>query len=396
MSTPSTPKGLREHLADVKDPRIHRTRRHELVDILFIAVCAVLCGAEDFVHMADFGKAKQPWFAKRLALRNGIPSHDTFARVFARLDPDTLNTVFLAWIGTLKQQIETTTNSNDDKGPPDEERIAIDGKTLRHSFDTANGKAAIHMVSAWASKARLTLGQVKVEDKSNEITAIPKLLDLLDIAGCLVTIDAMGCQKSIAEKIHHKEAVYVLALKNNQPNLFEDVRLFVEHAQQQKFEGYVKRTYTTLEKDHGRIDTRRYLLIDLPVGLAWEQERRDWPGLQSIGIVESTRQIGEKTSLETRFYITGIPARQKGSARRFGSAVRGHWGIENSLHWSLDVSLNEDACRVRKDHAPENFAIVRHIALNILKQDATAGIGIKGRRLRAGWDDTYLEHLLTI
>jgi predicted transposase YbfD/YdcC len=394
MSTETPSRTLRDRLSDVRDPRIHRTRRHELIDVLFITICAVIAGAEDFVTIAEFGCAKRDWFSQRLGLPNGIPSHDTFARVFARLDPATLNTVVMEWIDSIKHQVAARLENTDMH--TDENQIALDGKTLRHSFDTANGKGAIHMVSAWSSRARLVLGQVKVDAKSNEITAIPQLLSLLDITGCLVTIDAMGCQKAIAKQIHDQGADYVLALKDNQASLARDAKLFVEHARSQKYEDVVKRTHTTIEKDHGRIDTRRYLLIGLPDGIAWHDERRDWPGLQSIGIVESTRQIGENTTTDTRYYITSIPVRQKGSARRFGQAVRGHWGIENSLHWTLDVGFNEDACRVRKDNAPENLSIIRHIALNILKQDVSAKIGVKSRRLRAGWSNEYLEHLLTI
>jgi predicted transposase YbfD/YdcC len=394
MSTETPSRTLRDRLSDVRDPRIHRTRRHELIDVLFITICAVIAGAEDFVTIADFGRAKREWFSQRLDLPNGIPSHDTFARVFARLDPAALNTVVMEWIDSIKHQVAARLVNTDLH--TDENQIALDGKTLRHSFDNANGKSAIHMVSAWSSRARLVLGQVKVDAKSNEITAIPHLLSLLDITGCLITIDAMGCQKAIATQIHDQGADYVLALKENQPNLARDAKLFIEHAESQKYEDVVKRTYTTLEKDHGRIDTRRYLLVGLPEGIAWQDERRDWPGLQSIGIVESTRRIGDNTTTDTRYYITSIPVRQKGSARRFGQAVRGHWGIENSLHWTLDVAFNEDACRVRKENAPENLAIIRHIALNILKQDVSAKIGVKSRRLRAGWSNEYLEHLLTI
>jgi predicted transposase YbfD/YdcC len=378
----------------VRDPRIHRTRRHELVDVLFITICAVIAGAEDFVTIAEFGHAKREWFSTRLNLSNGIPSHDTFARVFARLDPAALNTVVMEWIDSITHQVAARLENTDMH--TDENQIALDGKTLRRSFDHANGKAAIHMVSAWSSRARLVLGQVKVDAKSNEITAIPQLLNLLDITGCLITIDAMGCQKAIAAQIHKEGADYVLALKDNQANLARDAKLFVEHAQSQKYEDVVKRTYTTIEKDHGRIDTRRYLLVGLPEGIAWQEERRDWPGLQSIGIVESTRQIGDNITTDTRYYITSIPVGQKGSARRFGQAVRGHWGIENSLHWTLDVGFNEDACRVRKDNAPENLSVIRHIALNILKQDVGATTGVKSRRLRAGWSNDYMEHLLSI
>jgi predicted transposase YbfD/YdcC len=320
-----------------------------------------------------------------LGLPNGIPSHDTFRRVFARLDPKQLEDCLIAWAEALRSKAQIT----------DEEVIAFDGKTLRHSFDTATGTAAIHIVSAWASRARLCLGQVKVEAKSNEITAVPALLKLLDIRGCLVTADAMNCQKATARQITEQGGTFVLALKDNHPNLCEGAALFVEHAAKQKYADLTTRSITTNDKDHGRIETRRYRLVDLPQGIAWADEKREWPGLLSIGIAQSTRQIGEKTSTETRYYLTAIPSRPANSARRFARAVRYHWGIENSLHWSLDVSFNEDDCRVRKDNGPQNLAALRHVSLNLLKRDVTTKAGIKTRRLKAGWDNTYLEHLLT-
>lgn len=384
MSTEAANCPFESIFGTIVDPRIARTRRHELLDILFIALAAMVSGAEDFVTIAEYGVIKQDWLKGLLGLPNGIPSHDTFRRVFARLDPHQLEACLIAWAEALRSRAQIT----------GEEVIALDGKTLRQSFDTATGTKAIHIVSAWASRARLCLGQVKVAEKSNEITAVPALLKMLDIRGCLVTADAMNCQKATARQITEQGGTFVLALKDNHPSLSEGVKLFVEHAAKHKYADLNTRSITTLDKDHGRIETRRYRVIDLPDGIAWADEKQAWPGLLSIGIAEATRQVGEKTSTETRYYLTAIPATPAESARRFGRAVRYHWGIENSLHWSLDVSFNEDDCRVRKDNGPQNLAALRHVSLNLLKRDQTTKAGIKTRRLKAGWENTYLEHLL--
>lgn len=384
MTTDAANSQFQSIFGSITDPRIARTRRHDLLDILFIALAAMLGGAEDFVTIAEYGTIKRDWLKSLLGLPNGIPSHDTFRRVFARLDPKQLEDCLIAWAEALRNMAEIT----------GEEVVALDGKTLRHSFDTATGTAAIHIVSAWASRARLCLGQVKVDQKSNEITAVPALLKMLDIRGCLVTADAMNCQKATARQITEQGGTFVLALKDNHPSLSKGIQLFVEHAAKEKYACLTTRTVTTNDKDHGRIETRRYRLIGLPEGIAWADEKKAWPGLLSIGIAESTRQIGDKTSKETRYYLTAIPTGPANSARRFARAVRYHWGIENSLHWSLDVSFNEDDCRVRKDNAPQNLAALRHVSLNLLKRDLTTKAGIKTRRLKAGWDNSYLEHLL--
>jgi len=396
MSPAVASTNLSDHFCALPDPRISRTRRHNLMDILVIAICAMLSGADDFVYIEMFGKAKKGWFEERLELPHGIPSHDTFARVFAKLDPLALEKAFVSWIGALRSFAAERDMALTEGSQKKDEFLSIDGKTVRKSFDATNGKSAIHMVSAWATNARLVLGQIKVDDKSNEITAIPELLELLDICGCIVTIDAMGCQKAIAAKIREKGGDYVLALKDNQPNLSEDVRLFIEHAEADKFTELTQRTFTTVEKNHGRIETREYRIIDLSDGIAWADEKRDWSGLTSVGLVTSRRQIGTEVSVETRYYISSISAAPKQSARKFARAVRSHWGIENSVHWVLDMIFNEDACRVRKDNAPENLSVMRHIALNLLRQDNTAQCSIKGKRHKAMWDIDYMASLIGI
>jgi len=310
--------GLLDQLKQVKDPRIDRTKRHLLSDILAIAICAVICGADEWTEMEAFGKAKQAWFKSFLALPNGIPSHDTLARVFARLDPLALQQCFVAWIQGLSQQLAGSV-------------VAIDGKTVRHSFDRAAGKAAIHMVSAWASGHHLVLGQVKVDDKSNEIVAIPQLLEMLELGGTIVTIDAMGCQKEIAARIHGQGADYVLALKGNQGTLHQDVELFFQDAQKIRFRQLPHSFHSSVEKDHGRIETRRVWAVD---DIEWLAEKSRWRGLQSIVSVEAERWIDGRTTQETRYFISSLPA----DAPLLARAIRSHWGIENSLHWILDVS----------------------------------------------------------
>jgi predicted transposase YbfD/YdcC len=372
----------------VPDPRIERTKRHLLVDILFITLTAVLAGAEDCVSIAQFARLKHAWFCQWLALPNGIPSHDTFNRVLARLDPDALNRCFLSWIEPLRDKLRAAHTASD------REIIACDGKQLKGSKDAASAKSALNVVSAWATKARLVLGQVAVEDKSNEISALPELLSMLDIAGCVVTTDAMGTQKAIAKQIIAQQADYVLALKDNHPALSEAVRLFFEHAHWLKFEGL--RCQSLLEHDlgHGRKEERHYFLLQLPEGLAWQDEKAQWAGLQSVGRVQSMCTTPTGTSREERYFLCSFAAETKKEVRLFARSVRRHWGIENRLHWVLDIAFREDACRLRKDHAAENLAILRHIALNLLRQDTTSKIGVKNRRLKAGWDLDYLESLL--
>jgi len=379
------PGTILDQLNAIKDPRINRRKRHSLTSILVVSLCAVLAGAEDCVGIADYGRAKFSMFAQWLDLPNGIPSHDTFNRVLARLDPKQLGDVLQALLELVKANCPKPT-----AGP---EIVAIDGKTLRGSVEIAAGKSGIHMVSAWANAAQLVLGQVKVDDRSNEITAIPALLKLLDLSGCVVTIDAIGCQREIASQIAAASADYVLALKANQPWLFDAAKLLYQHVETGDLEA---QTFETSNKGHARFETRRYTIMDVSGHFAWRDEMAAWPGLRSVGVVRSTRTLNGKMSVHDRYYLTSLPATGRGAARRLGRAIRGHWAIENNLHWTLDVSFREDQCRLRKDNSAENLAILRHIGLNLIKADKVTKMGVKNRRLKAGWDDSYLLHLITI
>ncbi len=366
---------LSEHFGRLEDPREEELVEHKLLDMLVIAVCAVICGADTWVEVETFGKARQVWLESFLDLPHGIPSHDTFGRLFARLSSYQFQRCFASWI----QAVFTVSSG---------QVIAIDGKTLRRLYDRRCNKAAIHMVSAWANANRLVLGQVKTDAKSNEITAIPELLKLLEVKGNIVTIDAMGCQKAIAAGIIDRGGNYVLALKGNQGRLSEQVNQFFTQAQANQFAGIAHEYHETVDGGHGRVEVRRYWTVTVPPEIT---EAAKWKGLQSIGMVESERHIGAKvTAGETRYYITSLDS----DAKRFGRAVRGHWGIENRLHWSLDVTFNEDGCRVRQGQAAENFAVLRHLALNLLQQDKTTRLGIKAKRFKAALDPQYLAKLL--
>jgi predicted transposase YbfD/YdcC len=364
---------LLDHLATVPDPRIARHRWHKLSDILVIAICAVLCGAESYPAIEDFGHEREEWLRQFLELPAGIPSHDTFNRVLQLLDPEAFQACFLRWMQAVT---EVTAG----------EIVAIDGKVLRRSFAKGTGKQAIHMVSAWASENGVVLGQRKVDTKSNEITAIPALLDLLFLKGCIVTIDAMGCQRTIAEKIVAQGADYVLALKGNQPTLEQAVVSFFVTGPEAETHRTQSDYYEQTECGHGREETRRaWSSADMPAAV----HAAAWPGLQSIGMVEAHRTAGGKPSLEQRFYLSSLPA----DAELFAQAVRKHWGVENQLHWSLDVTFREDQSRLRTGHGAENFAVVRHTALNLLRQESSTK-SLPRKRLACALNPDYLLKVL--
>jgi predicted transposase YbfD/YdcC len=367
---------LLEAFDELEDPRMERTRLHSLRDIIVLGILAVICGADGFVQIEDFGKAKEPWLKTILSLPNGIPSHDTIGRVFARLDPEAFGGCFMAWVGTVAERIEA-------------EVVAIDGKTVRRSMDGADNRGPIHLVNAWATENRLVLGQVRTADKSNEITAIPELLAALDLSGCIITIDAMGCQKSIAADIVEQGADYLLALKDNHPTLHREVQGFFEDGILTNFDGIEHDVHVEKDAAHDRDEVRR---VWTSSDLGWLPEAADWSGLKSLVCVEAERTIlGKPTTTNRRFYLSSIAGLK---AQAAASTVRAHWGVENRLHWVLDVAFREDDARARKGHAAENLATVRKIALNLLKQETSSKRGIKTKRLRAGWDHRYLQKIL--
>lgn len=367
MLHPDSP--LCKHLTALKDPRRHNTR-HRLHDIFLIALCAIISGADSWVQVEQYGRAKLDWFKEFLELPHGIPSHDTFGRLFARLDPQGLQDFFRHWLQDLSASLSGKT-------------VAIDGKTLRGSRDQANGGTALHLVSAWVSELGLVLGQLKTPDKSNEIKVIPELLNLIDLHGAVVTIDALGCQKKIAQTIIAEEADYVLQVKNNQRELRENIALFFQGPNHGPFD-----TCQTVDGEHGRIETRRYYTTGQ---IGWLPGKAEWPGINSICMAVREREVKGKTTTETAYFISSLESH----APTIAQAIRDHWGIENGLHWCLDIAFREDHCRVRQDHAPENLAILRHLAINLLKRETSLKVGIQTKRLRAAWDQAYLLKLLS-
>lgn len=363
--------------AGLDDPRVVGRSGHKLIDILVIGICTVICGGDDYPSMEEFGKAKEEWFRTFLELPNGIPSHDTFWRVFSALDPEQFQHCFLRWMNA----VSSTTGG---------EIIALDGKQLRRSHDKEDGKAAIHMVSAWATTNRLVLGQVKVDEKSNEITAIPELLRRLDINGCLITVDAMGCQVDIAELIIEQGGDYLFSLKGNQSNLHEDVILLFDDLEESDYTAYTYSHDKTVDKDHGRIEVRQCWTISDPQLICCLRGADRFRNLQTVVRVRAERYVNDDHSVEDRYFI-GSATTQASEALH---AARTHWQVENSLHWILDIAFREDECRIRKGHGAQNFAILRHIALNALKQETTAKVGVKNKRLKAGWDEAYLLKVL--
>ena len=384
-TNPLATQSLVAHFAGVPDPRIHRNKDHDLVDILVIAVCTLLCAAETFNDMEDFGRAKRDWFQTFLKLRGGIPSHDTFNRVFAALKPEHFLECFLAWTQSVRASVA-------------QEVVALDGKALRRAL--SGDQSVRYVVSAWAESNGLVLGQLKVADKSNEITAVPKLLRVLELSGCIVTTDAMGCQKKIAQEIIEADADYVLALKGNQETVHEEVKTFLDQTLVEKQTprppgaklpgaAATLACLETVDKDHGRFEIRRYYQSDC---LDWFADKGKWEGLKSIGMVESVREVKGQTTVERRYFLSSLPL----GVETFARAVRSHWGVENKLHWVLDVCFHEDQSRARKGNAAENLATLRRLALNMLKREKTKKRGIRGKQLNASWDHPYLLRLLGI
>jgi len=361
---------ISSHFTNIDDPRKYNIR-HNLIDIITIAICALICGAENWVDVEQYGKSKYGWLKQFLQLPNSIPSHDTFGRVFSLLDPKQFNDAFTCWWQSIQTLIH-------------KKHVAIDGKTLRASYDKALGKSAIHMVSAWAVENGIVLGQVKTDEKSNEITAIPELIKQLELQDAIVSIDAMGCQKSIAKQIIDKQADYVFSLKGNHSLLHDQIKMFFQDNANPCTEFDL---FESTDGDHGRIEIRRYSTTD---DIDWLQGKEQWPGLKTITMVQRKRHIDDKISDETSYYISSI----KKDAKKIARAIRGHWHIENSLHWVLDVSFDEDRCRVRKDHAPANMATLRHIVLNLIKQEKSFKGSVKTKRLKAAWENSYLLKIL--
>jgi predicted transposase YbfD/YdcC len=367
---------LEESFGKIEDPRVERTKQHKLIDILIIAICAIICGAEGWGEIEQFGREKREWLETFLELPNGIPSHDTFNRVFARINPEEFERCFFEWVCSITETIKGV--------------VAIDGKTVRRSHNKRAGKKAIHMVSAWAAENRLVLAQLATEEKSNEITAIPKLLRMLDLSGCIVTIDAIGTQKLIAKQIIEQHGDYALALKKNHGLLYQKVANLFATARQENFEQVPHQQIQVTDKGYGRLEDRRYWIIEDQDIIHSVDKHGDWEGFRSIGMVEYHRHMRQKVTTEVRYYILSI----QGNAAKFAHAVRSHWGIENSLHWILDVAFHEDLSRARSGHSAHNLALLRHIALNVLRQERSVNIGIHGKRLKAGWSTNYLERLL--
>jgi predicted transposase YbfD/YdcC len=373
---PSRP-SLLVHFADLPDPRVERTRRHQLIDIIAIALCAVICGADSWVDVELFGRSKEAWLRRFLLLPNGIPSHDTFGRVFARLDPDAFERCFLTWV----QEVMHVTEG---------ETVAIDGKVLRRSHDRGAGQQPIDLVSAWACEQRLVLGQVKVDAHSNEIPAVPLLLELLDLEGCTVTLDAMHCQTETVAAIVAQGAEYVVALKGNQPQAHDTVETFFQEALREEWRGISHQQLVTEDAGHGRLERRAHWTSADPELVAYLTQDGAWPELGSVGMVERTRTTPENVTREVSYYLSSLD----GDVVTFAERVRGHWGIENRQHWVLDVAFREDDSRVRVGHGAENLGVLRRVALNLLRQDTATRAGVKARRLKAGWDERYLLSLL--
>ena len=367
------------HFGDLADDRRDQGKRHQFLDVITIAICAIVAGAEGWTDMELFGQAKEAWFRAFLDLPHGIPSDDTFRRVFEALNPEQFQASFISWVRT----IHVLTAG---------EVVAVDGKTVRGTYQKGRQKRAIHMVSAWATNNKLVLGQVKVNDKSNEITAIPELLNLLAISGCIVTIDAMGCQTEIAEQIVAQEADYLLAVKQNQGHLYEDIAWLFKFATAANYAEEGFDVSGTVNKDHGRLESRRCWLIADPEWLTHIRDRQRWPKLAAVVKVEATRHGQRRRKPEVRYYIASYTT----MAKDMLAATRRHWGIENEVHWVLDVVFNEDATRIRDRNSSQNLVVLRHMALNLLRQDKSTKLSLRAKRLKATWDMDHLQQVLSV
>ena len=365
-----------EHFANLNDPRIERSKEHLLKDIIAIAILAVISGADGWVGIEAYGNAKYEWLKNFLALPNGIPSHDTFSRVFTRIEPQQFQECFLSWVNSIVKELKL-------------EVIAIDGKTMKQSYDRNDQQKALHIVSAWSSSHQLVLGQKKVHKKSNELTAIPELIEMLEIAGSIITIDAMGCQKDITSLIIKKKGDYILALKDNQKLLHKAVKEWFEDAKTTDYLGKNYNYYEQVEAGHHRVEKRQVWTVDVSE-LPPLHNQELWSGLKTVVMIVSERRLWNKTTTEARFYLSSLSS----NAETIAGAIRSHWGIENSLHWTLDVTFCEDKSRIRKQNSPENFALLRRLAINLLKQEKTSKESLKMKRYRAAMDNNYLVQIL--
>ena len=366
-----------EHFSGVEDPRVACLVTHPLINIMTITLCAVIAGADNWSEVATFGEGKQAWLGRFLDLSAGTPSHDTFSLVFARLDPDQLQTGFISWVRAVYQRLTG-------------EVVAVDGKKLRHSFDTATDQPMITMVTAWATEAEVVLGQLAVDEGSNEITAIPKLLRLLDLQGCIVTIDAIGCQKEIAQQVVEQGADYLLAVKGNQERLLADIELLFRLAEHNDYTKVDCDYAQTVNKGHNRIEVRRCWAISGEDSLQFLHDHHAWPKLRTVIRIDSERHIGQAIARQSRYYISSLP----NDAEHLLQVKRSHWAIENGLHWVLDIAFREDDSRVRKGHGARNLALFRHMAVNLLKHEQTAKGGIHNKRMQAAWNERYLLKVL--